>query len=508
MKRVYFKEDPTIEGLKTVTTINGETEYLTNCKKIKSEYHIIDKDCFLINNKWYRVSSGLIEYDNETKNWIVIKDTPALTKGLIGFDKSGSPVLGKFSRNPYNNCKYYYRDREYIVMNSEILLQAGKIEDFSTGGWYDKAEVRVSDCQTPKNVLDHTAQGYNIEDNKEDFETKQLLYENYTPILSKDVRSYGHMLGDTTFGLEIECSHGFLPPHIQNRTGVVICRDGSLKDENGRPGPEFVTVPLKGSKGLQTISTLSKELVKRTKLSLNCSFHIHFGTIPTTRNYIVTLFRLCNRIQNELFTMFPYYKVNPDGVKNKNYNRKLPTLSIFKANKAMCKEEFDNYINKSYYQIFNWLAEGYMPDKNRNRKNKKHPVQAKWERHNRYFWVNFMNVIFSERNTVEFRLHTPTTNAQKMTNWLFICNAILKYAMNNSNKILLSGERITMDDILSYYIKFGTRGENLSEYLKAYIQSRKDSFLKDYKKGDIVSEWDYKQDDEYIFTHNNITNLF
>lgn len=507
MDTTFYKDNPNIAELKVITTVGGDLEYKVNCKKIMDKFYVIDKDCFLVNNRWYRVDSGLIEFDHEKKRW-VLKGSADLLQGIVGFNNKGEFIFGKFSPNPYNNCTLHVAGMEtHTVIDFKLLVENGYPENFSTGVFLSK-KINAAQIQQPSNVLDHTAKGYNIEDNKEEFTIKKLLYENYQPVMSKDVIRYGNMLGDTTFGIELECANGFLPDFIQNRTGVVICRDGSLKDENGKPGPEFVTVPLKGAKGLQTISTLSKELTKRTSLNLNCSLHIHYGTLPTTRIFLVTLFRLCNRIQNEMFTMFPYYKANPSGIKNKNYNQKLPSLGIFKGNPLMEKEAFDSYINTAYKQMFNWLSEGYFPDRKRNRTNKKHPVQAKWERHNRYYWINFMNTIFSERNTVEFRLHGPTTNAQKIINWLFICNAIIKYAMNNQRKILFSTCSISLNDIMDYYTKYGSKGEFLAGYLKAYIQSRKDAFLADYKKGDLVSSWDFQHDSDYVFTYNNVNYLF
>ena len=503
---IFYKDNPNLK-LKVVKTINDELEYKINCKKIKSDYCVIDQDCHTIDGVTYRVKSGLIIFDHSKKEWVVKAKAGKLINGIIDF--TPDPQFGLFSHDPYNNCRYEDSSGHiYTVLNPDILIQNGKGENFSTGIWHDLKKVDVRKLQKPANILDHTNKGYNIEDNAEEFATKQLLYKAYNTPLGKEVQAFGNMLGNTTFGVEIECAKGNLPEFIQNRTGIVICRDGSLKDENGKPGPEFVTIPLQGAKGIQTLNTIAKELGKRTTLDLNCSLHIHFGTIGTTRTNLVALYKVASRIQNEIFTMFPFYKTNPEGIKNKNYNKKLPGLGILKQVPSTNKEEYHNYINDSYKQIFTWLAEGYTPDKERNRINKKHPSHDKWNRHERYYWLNFMNTIFSNRNTVEFRLHGPTTNNQKIINWLFICNAIIKYAENNTNRILLTNCAISLNDILSYYNRYGSKGKFLTEYLQAYVQSRKDAFLEDYQNGDRVSEWDYKNDSGYKFTYNNITNLF
>ena len=125
--------------------------------------------------------------------------------------------------------------------------------------------------------------------------------------------------------------------------------------------------------------------------------------------------------------------------------------------------------------------------------------------------MNLMNMIFSERNTVEFRLHTPTTNSQKMINWLFICNAIVRYAEVNAKDIICGKSRITMEDVLNYYsttFKGDSKAEFLSEYLYAYFVERQKEFEKDKEKGDYVSNWDMEKDKSYKFTYKNVTHLF
>lgn len=504
--RIFYSEDSTLER-KVVETFDGQKEYRTNCRKIRDKYYIKDKQCFFIDNMWYRLSSGLIAFDHEKGE--VVKVTDSLIKGIVDFEK-GELKTGFFSPNPYKNCNVYKKGHGSIqCINEKILIENGYAEDFSSGIWYSVKEASISSLQTPKNNVDHTSKGYNIEDNVDEFKQKIELYDNYSPELTKDVKRFGKMLGDISFGVELECSKGFLPEHIQNQLGVVICRDGSLNDENGKPGPEFVTIPLKGVKGLQTISNMSKELAKRTALDIKCSLHIHIGNLPTTRMFLVSLYMLSRKLQNEIFQMFPFYKTNPEGIKQKNYNQKLPSLDMMPVLRGMQKEEFDEYINDCYKRLFSWLSEGYYPDQNVNRKLKNHPVAQKWNRHNRYFWINFMNTIFSSRNTIEFRLHTPTTNQQKIVNWLFICNAIVKYATTHSRKILLSKTSLTLNDVLDYYGNtFSQKGKFLSEYLKKYVEERKEAFYKDFKANDKISQWDIDKDKEYVFNFNGVTHLF
>lgn len=120
-------------------------------------------------------------------------------------------------------------------------------------------------------------------------------------------------------------------------------------------------------------------------------------------------------------------------------------------------------------------------------------------------------MIFSQRNTVEFRIHSPTTNGQRMVNWLFICNAILRYAQHNAKHIITTDKPITLADVLNYYTTYFPENPNskfLVDYLNAYIDERKKAFEKDYKNGDVISKWEMTGDKDYVFTYKGVSKLF
>jgi hypothetical protein len=126
------------------------------------------------------------------------------------------------------------------------------------------------------------------------------------------------------------------------------------------------------------------------------------------------------------------------------------------------------------------------------------------------FWLNFMNMFFSERRTMEFRLHHCTLNGQKMVNWLFMCNAIVRYAAKNADEILSSSEPISFEKILDYYgdnFK-GDHAKFLSEYLKAYFRDRRDYFAKDKANEDYISQREMDDDKTYVFRYEGISWLF
>ena len=519
-----YSEDTTLP-YKTVKLFNGELEYRVLCKKIKNNFYVVNKHCFEVDNKWYREESGLIEKDYETEEWFLKGSYHKRIKAIVDF-KDGTPIIGWVTRNPYNNVDVRgpflannANNYSPIAINSEILAENGYIEDISTGLWNKKSELnaeQIRRCNTIINVSNYTNKGYNIEDNYDEAALKKAYYENYDVPLTKDVRRYSKFLNDVTFGLELECSHGFMPDYLQNRMNLVVCRDGSLNDERGKPGPEFVTNPLKGAKGLQNIVNISNELKKRTLLNTKCSLHIHLGNLPTSRLYLVSLYVLSFKIQDEIYKMFPYYKTDFNAAhKEKDYCQKLKKMNMGILSASSNKEEYEKYINNNYNKIFYWLSQnqngsGYNPGQDCNRKQQNHPVSQKWQRKNRYYWINLMNTLFSTRNTIEFRLHTPTVNSQKIINWLFITNAISRYAILHGRDILTSSKKITLDSVLDYYKDTFRipQAEFLSEYLKAYVAERTEAFQKDFDKGDLVSDWELSGDKTYEFRFKNVSHLF
>jgi hypothetical protein len=502
---IRFKDNPNLK-LKTVKTVRGETEYKRNCKKIKDKYYVLHEDVVLIGEKWYATTSKLVTFDYEKKVYVLIKQTP-LVYGIVKVDAEGNSVFGYFTENKYNNVWINVSGYGNIkALNAEIL-EGSHIENISDGIWYSRkglTPASISKMSRIESRKVHTNKGYNIEDNAVEFRDKIDSYSKAPMKISVAAAKYGRMLGSTTFGCEIETSMGNLPDHIQHRTGVVVCRDGSIDNA------EFVTVPMKGARGLVNLKYLSSELCKRTVSDIKCSFHIHLGSLPTDRLFIVALYALSIRIQDEIFKMFPYYKTEWKGIKKQNYNQKTRKLGIPALKAGVSKDEYTKYVDEAYYRIFTFLNDGISPDDRFNRNNHRHNQTHKWNRKQRYFWLNFMNLFFSERKTAEFRLHHNTLNGQKMVNWLFICNAIVRYAEKNAKQILSSGNPIPMDEILNYYADtFPTKeGKFLSSYLKAYATDRTKYFTTMAGKGDYICEAEIKEDKTYTFEHEGVSWLF
>lgn len=485
----FYKDNPSL-GLETVTTINRETEYRTNCRRITNKdtgektYYIKDKDVFFIDKKWYRLNNKKIAFDNETKQMVVIEKAQLLS-GVISFKENGSVVMGCFTPNIYNNCKVLIGGGVSDCQDYKILPSEFKYNP--TTGRYEKLISEII-----RNDKAYANANYNIDDNKDNFEYLKEVYKNSKILISKDFKVLGKYLGELTYGVELECIMGHIAPQLKNRYGIMVCRDGSLKCEDGSIGPEYVTVPYEGAKGLQTINDLCLDLSKTNVFNHNCALHIHLGNIRKDRAFLVALFKLACLIQNNMFKMFPGYKLDEVKYagKEKNYCKKLK--SYMSNYEGSTKDDYEKYINDNFSTLFQFLLDGHsVPNFNFNRANAQHPEREKWRRKSRYYWINFMNMFFGKRNTIEFRLHTPTLNPQKVINWLFIINSIIRYTENNTLEIL-KGTKVSMEDLFSVYPK------PLASSLLSYYNDRCKYFKEFTVKGDYMCPEEFKNDNNKI----------
>jgi Putative amidoligase enzyme len=497
---ILYKQDPTLP-LITVTTISGEVEYRKNCRKKNENYYVIDKDIVQIDGDWYIVNDSYATFDHEKKCWVLRNKVHNLCNGVIGFDKETKTLtMGFFTKNYLNNVIVSTEIAEHYAINASVLEGSGFVEELGSGKY--KKGLRNNVIRTLGN---NQRFGYNIEDNG-----MQFLIQNYNSKqynINLNHAKIANLLNGVTFGIELEACAGNMPIHLLNRCGLSICRDGSLIDKDGVYAPEYVTIPLSGAKGVSNVVEMCDHLQKRNKIDYKCAYHLHIGGIETSRLFLVSLHSLCYKIQGNLFKMFPHYKLKPEGFKEKNYCKLLP--KVFK--RITPSENFGEYVNTSYNELYKYLTEDTNGKKEQfsatfNRKTKRHNGRYKWDRVSRYHWLNMVNVFFSHRNTLEFRVHTPTFNATKIINWLLICNAICKYAQKYPLKCL-DNTKISLEEVLNYYAKqnsFSTYNSFISRYLNTYVAERKAMFAKDKKEEDYLSNHELATDSNYEFIFEGI----
>lgn len=268
--------------------------------------------------------------------------------------------------------------------------------------------------------------------------------------------------------IEFETSNGFIPERKLYKNGLIPLRDGSLEHDGFRPF-EFTTVPLSGDRGINTVKDISELLKKYTEISSNCSLHIHIGGYKPSYEYVVGLYRLMHKIQDEIFTLFPsnYKYTSENGFKAKDY---CPPLKAIRLLKGSTPEE-------NFTRIYDYYCEGYEPFKGFGVTN--HPSdrgnQRKWGVRSRYYLLNIVPFIWGNSGTLEWRCHLPTQNIDKIINWLFISNGVLKYVEKYANALadFMPLTNVDLNHIMMdvYSAHLASKLINYTDWRKDYMQS-------------------------------------
>lgn len=247
------------------------------------------------------------------------------------------------------------------------------------------------------------------------------LFEGKSTVIDKEFKHSLSKFMDYTFGIEFETSKGYIPEDICFRDGLIPLRDGSIT------GLEYSTLILKGNSGLSMMKQQIETLKNYTEFDKNCSLHIHFGGFPLDPEKIWALYSVCARVQNDLGKYTPKYTFHSSEYKatKKDYCKKLPTAGLYSFD-----ELYRSFVGKNFLGD---LTQPHPKDINRS---------AKWRIPTRYFWVNFINIMcYNVNKTIEFRLLRPSYNYAKITLWMYIFTAIMKYADKNSKKCHLGINR-------------------------------------------------------------------
>ena len=483
-KYPFYEEDSTL-GLKEVETINGNTEYKIHCVKYPDGYRVKGKHLALMSDtgKWTKKSNLFFDYEEK----VYRREIGDMIEGKVMTDE-GKIIDGFFTPNPYFNCKISMRGTHFKFVDYR-LLEDTWFEDYAEGIYRQRSSYSkdgIEDRQSKDRLVPQVSGNtYSVSDDERNF---QKVWDYW---LNADIKidNYAKSIGKTipyTFGLELECISGNLPDHIKNKYGIIVCKDGSIRSGDIYP-PEYVTVPYKGEKGIQSVIDITQEISKRSMYNEYCSLHIHFGGYKKSRLFMVALYELSRKIQDEIFWLVPYYKrdeIRYAG-KQKNYAKQLPKIMM-----KFTKGNFDNYVDILYNQLYTFIS-GRTSDSEYNPSNRHNPFgSSKWNIPTRYYWINFVNMFFGAHDTVEFRLHNATLNSDKIIPWILLCSCIIKYAETHPDVCILK-ENITLEEVVSV-INNGTVEKNLI----SYIEMRKKMFNEDYKNEDYMSLGD---DDSLTF---------
>jgi hypothetical protein len=332
-------------------------------------------------------------------------------------------------------------------------------------------------------------------------------------------------IGDYSIGIEFETNEGSLDEQDLSILGLVPLKDSSVG------AYEYASVPYGYSdfdltsvntktlaKDLVTISKACNELSSRCKINNKCSTHIHIGNVPNDKLFVIAFYKLALMLEEELFSMQPYFKHNaPEFIgSKKNYCQKFKKINFNKYNifNSDNPEEYDDKVNAAYNAIFKIMSDGEDLGSQWNRVTKQHPKGNKWNRTQRYSWINLVNLIFNNEETIEFRLHSATTNQYKVINWILICVAMIKYCQTHTKEIIMNNDNITLNTVITGYCNNFRDKKNstdyglfLYSYLSNYIQERKNYFQRQYDLRNVDGADDIKNDATYKYKYDDVESL-
>jgi len=472
---------------KFVTTISNEVLPISKCRKYESGFYKIGDmvikdsgDCYLMENgSYYRVETGQIVWDYSSNKY-------SFNKGLIFGIVDGDLNEGYFKKD-INSIIVELENgtRKYGLNNSIFKNNYAFREKISNGNFYHISRIRAYDFyHKPKPSNDYkTSLNY---DSKNILEQNILNYiKYYTPSFTlNNESSIAKIIKDLSFGLEFETVVGEIPKNITSRLGLIPLRDGSIS------GLEYATVPLSGTKGICNIIESVEELEYRTEYDDTCSMHLHIGNIPRTPEFITAFFKLTLALQDEIFSMFNLYKKYNFKYKNKNYSAPFNTYNILsKLDPVITK---DNLI-KNFDVIFTELSEGYSLESYGDRgdlSNVQHHLKdpsgnQKWNINSRYHIHNFIPLLFGNKKTIEFRIHTPTYDIDKIMFFIFINSILVNFTKEHVKRILENNEPLTLNSIISEYCEMNKIPFELYNKIIHYISSRKNFVESKNRTGDI-----------------------
>jgi len=496
-----------------IITINGKTYKKSDCRLIDKEYYLIGDrsvensgDVYLIDGRYIRMNTGRLVFNNTSKLYQLKNDT--LVHGIISMGNESDFIFGYFDRG-IDNMLLVDKDKNIYTCINENIINRSFREELSTGTFYHislkrayqfnlikiiKKEYKESLPYDSKGIMNKYIDNYN---------------KNYNPVINSTIQKYSSVINNLTFGFEFETIKGILPENKLNHLPLIPLRDGSIS------GLEYVTIPLSGAKGIKALVDCVKELKKRTEYDKDCSLHLHIGNVPRTPEFILAFYKLITNYQEEIFSLFPLYKKYNFGVKRKNYSEPFPFNQINSKLEPSISVSNKEQIDRNFDVLFSHLSGGqsFYEYKCDLKNVKSHPLDPngnqKWNIKKRYYAHNFIPLIFGNKETIEFRIHTPTYDIDKILNFLFINSYLINYAIINQDNLLNDPNFLdnksgrSLDRFICNYsnshIKLNREDrDSLVSYHLNYIDSRKIATYEDNCKGNIIGN------EEDIYCHKLI----
>jgi len=424
-----------------VTTINGEELLKKNVRKIKREdgsfgYFKIGNietkdsgDCYQINNIFYTVEKKRIVWDHFLKRYVLKTTT---IEGVI----NSNLEIGSFSSTAPTVVLFVNTSTKLICMCKEIAEELKYIE--GENKFYYNPSAFTYHQIFPRKLIDMGYKGslqYNFKNYLEICKKNHSLFKFEKDEDSDEYYKLAPSLFDKyTFGIELETTKGMIPESVYKNLGVMPVRDGSIS------GLEYVTIPLKGIKGVYTFKKIIENLIKYTDSNYTCSMHVHVGNIPRTMEFVTAMFKFGYYFQNNIFDLFPGYKMKNDGIKRQCYTAPLDDFLMSSLNfKSDTNEKLEEDFTKIIYELSgNHESFKYFRDLNSITEHPSDPQEsAKWHMKERYKWLNIIPLVFTNKKTIEYRIFTVPDTIDKAFTFLILSLAITDFVNRNQLSILI-----------------------------------------------------------------------
>ena len=506
-----------MKKIKEVKTVSGE---IIDVRKTKRE--IINDEIFYYkignvkipgSGDIYRFGQTFIKADDSS---LAINNTTGsldstilnkkLVKGVIAFDEIGNNIEGYFEKNPLNAI--FIKSNKYLAISEDILkTNLNYRENIQTGEYVHISLQPALDFIQKTKIERHMKEGldYSLDLNKA--ERVKNIHENFYIPSRNPVASLTSLFKDYSYGFEFETTKGVIPKIKADIAGLVPLRDGSIA------GLEYVSLPIKNVKALSYLDDTLGLLKKYTEYNSSCSTHIHIGGVPRTKEFILAYFRMLSYIQDEMFELFPLYKKNSFGQKQKEYTKPYELITF---NMQMDEKIDSSNIDRNFDVIFKYLSEGvpFSNYKNSLDNVSVHPRdpenRSKWNIHTRYHLINFIPLIFGNGKTIEFRLHTPTFNREKLMCFITLNTILLKFVevyqdkLLDDSKLILKaqqngGYRTYFTAILRMCRSANIIDSSLESSMLAYIQGETRSYYELNRRSEIFKDDETDSETKYGF---------
>jgi hypothetical protein len=230
--------------------------------------------------------------------------------------------------------------------------------------------------------------------------------------------------------------------HHDSETAWKIVYDGSVRNPSGGRGWELVSPILKGIEGLEQIKLACKILAKNNAdVNKTCGLHVHHGAKHWTPKEFVNLHRLYARMEPTIDSSLP---------KSRRASKNFFCRSV-REEILHNVERFEGL--KTMDELRQWT------------------IDNRGEMDRRYGKINMES--WWRHDTVEFRQHSGTIEADKIINWIVFTQLLVQKAEGRKVKMQLEDKRYKRDNawrLVAVELALHNKGSEMDELVKSSVE--------------------------------------